>query len=86
MVLHSLLPVVLVANFYSAQTGSAGNFYVNGILTASGIADTGSLSTGTLAVSGATTLGGALTSTARAALTSPIPSSKADSNFCTCFK
>jgi hypothetical protein len=38
-------------NFYSAQTGSAGNFYVNGTLTASGIADTGALSTGTLAVS-----------------------------------
>lgn len=39
-------------NFYSAQTGSAGNFYVNGTLTASGIADTGSLSTSTLSVSG----------------------------------
>lgn len=31
-------------NFYSAQTGSAGNFNVNGTLTASGIADVGDLS------------------------------------------
>ena len=45
-------------NFYSAQTGSAGNFYVNGTLTAAGIADTGSLSTATLAVSGTSTFSG----------------------------
>jgi hypothetical protein len=38
------------SNFFSAQTGSAGNFYVNGTLTASGIADTGAMSTGTLSV------------------------------------
>jgi len=44
--------------FYSAQTGSAGNFVVNGTLTATGIADTGSLSAGSLAVSGTTTLSG----------------------------
>ena len=49
-------------NFYSAQTGSAGNFNVNGTLTASGITDTGALSaasltvSGTLGVTGATTL------------------------------
>ena len=30
-------------NFYSAQTGSAGNFTVNGSLTATGISDTGTL-------------------------------------------
>lgn len=39
-------------NFFSAQTGSAGNFYVNGTLTAGAITDTGALSTATLAVSG----------------------------------
>ena len=38
------------ANFYSAQTGSAGNFTVNGTLTATGVTDTGALS--------ATTIGG----------------------------
>jgi len=43
-------------NFYSAQTGSAGNFNVNGTLTASGIADTGALSAASLSVSGATSL------------------------------
>jgi hypothetical protein len=50
-------------NFYSAQTGSAGNFYVNGTLTAGGIADTGSLSTATLAVSGNSTFTGTTTHT-----------------------
>ena len=40
-------------NTYSAQTGSAGNFNVNGTLTASGIADTGALSAASLSVSGA---------------------------------
>jgi len=43
-------------NTYSAQTGSAGNFTVNGTLTASGIADTGALSAASLSVSGATSL------------------------------
>jgi hypothetical protein len=38
------------ANFYSAQTGSAGNFTVNGTLTATGVTDTGALT--------ATTIGG----------------------------
>jgi microcystin-dependent protein len=42
-------------NFYSAQTGSAGNFTVNGTLTASGVTDTGSLSAASLSVSGAAT-------------------------------
>jgi hypothetical protein len=45
-------------NFYSAQTGSAGNFYVNGTLTAGGIADTGALTTGTLTVSGTSSFTG----------------------------
>jgi len=50
------------SNFYSAQTGSAGNFTVNGNLTASGVTDTGALSaasvtvSGTLGVTGATSL------------------------------
>jgi hypothetical protein len=44
-------------NFYSAQTGSAGNFNVNGTLTAAGEVDTGNMTIGgTLAVTGATTL------------------------------
>ena len=42
-------------NFYSAQTGSAGNFTINGTLTASGVTDTGSLSAASLSVSGAAT-------------------------------
>ena len=47
------------ANFYSAQTGSAGNFTVNGTLTATGLTDTGNMSiSGTLAVTGATTFTG----------------------------
>ena len=46
-------------NFYSAQTGSAGNFTVNGTLTASGVTDTGSLSAASLSVSGASTFTGA---------------------------
>lgn len=45
-------------NFYSAQTGSAGNFYVNGTLTAGGIADTGALSTATFTASGLCTFNG----------------------------
>jgi len=44
-------------NFYSAQTGSAGNFTVNGTLTATGLTDTGNMSVGgTLGVTGATSL------------------------------
>ena len=43
-------------NCYSAQTGSAGSFLVNGTLTASGVADVGNLS-----VSGTTTLTGTAT-------------------------
>ena len=43
-------------NTYSAQTGSAGNFNVNGTLTASGITDTGALSASSLTVSGAASL------------------------------
>jgi microcystin-dependent protein len=44
-------------NTYSSQTGSAGNFTVNGTLTASGLTDTGNMSVGgTLGVTGATTL------------------------------
>ena len=43
-------------NFYSAQTGSAGNFNVNGNLTAAGVTDTGALSAASLTVSGAASL------------------------------
>jgi microcystin-dependent protein len=44
-------------NFYSSQTGSAGNFTVNGTLVATGLTDTGNMSVGgTLGVTGATTL------------------------------
>jgi hypothetical protein len=47
-------------NTYSAQTGSAGNFTVNGTLTSTGLTDTGNMSVGgTLGVTGATTLAGA---------------------------
>jgi hypothetical protein len=46
-------------NFYSAQTGSAGNFTVNGTLTATGLTDTGNMSVGgNLAVTGTTTFTG----------------------------
>ena len=45
-------------NFYSAQTGSAGSFNVNGTLTASGITDVG-----TLSVSGAASFSGAIAGT-----------------------
>jgi hypothetical protein len=48
-------------NFYSAQTGSAGDFNVNGTLTASGIADVGNLTvSGTMGVTGNATVGGTL--------------------------
>lgn len=50
-------------NTYSAQTGSAGNFNVNGTLTASGVTDTGNLTVGnTLTVTGASSLNGGGTS------------------------
>jgi microcystin-dependent protein len=46
-------------NFYSSQTGSAGNFTVNGTLTATGLTDTGNMSVGgTLAVTGTSTFTG----------------------------
>ena len=54
------------SNFYSAQTGSAGDFTVNGTLTATGITDTGNLSVGGsfTATSGTVTIGsGAITGT-----------------------
>ena len=47
------------SNFYSAQTGSSGNFTVNGTLTSSGVVNTGSFSTTSLAVSGTSTFTGA---------------------------
>jgi hypothetical protein len=47
-------------NTYSAQTGSAGNFTVNGTLTSTGLTDTGNMTVGgTLGVTGTTTLAGA---------------------------
>jgi len=46
-------------NFYSSQTGSAGNFTVNGTLTATGLTDTGNMSVGgNLSVTGTTTFTG----------------------------
>ena len=50
------------SNFYSAQTGSAGNFTINGTLTATGVTDTGALT--------ATTIGGT-TITASTQFTGP---------------
>ena len=51
-------------NTYSAQTGSAGNFTVNGSLTSTGLTDTGNMTVGgTLGVTGATSLNGGGTST-----------------------
>ena len=50
------------SDFYSAQTGSAGNFTVNGTLTATGVTDTGALT--------ATTIGGT-TITASTQFTGP---------------
>ena len=52
------------SDFYSAQTGSAGNFTVNGTLTATGLTDTGNMSVGGTftATSGTVTIGsGAIT-------------------------
>ena len=52
------------ANFYSSQTGSAGNFTVNGTLTATGFTDTGDMSVGgNLTVTGTTALSGTATAT-----------------------
>lgn len=48
-------------NFFSAQTGSAGNFFVNGTLTAGSIVDSGSLSAATSTISGLATFNGAET-------------------------
>ena len=50
------------SDFYSAQTGSAGNFTINGTLTATGVTDTGALT--------ATTIGGT-TITASTQFTGP---------------
>jgi len=48
--------------FFSAQTGSAGNFNVNGTLTASGLTDAGNMSIGgTLGVTGAATFNSSAT-------------------------
>ena len=50
--------------FFSAQTGSAGNFVVNGTLTASGLTDAGNMSVGgTLSVTGAQTNSSSLQAT-----------------------
>ena len=50
--------------FYSGTTGSAGNFKVNGSLSATGLTDTGSLSVGgNLSVTGTTALGVATATT-----------------------
>lgn len=52
----------LGAGFYSSQTGSAGNFVVNGTLSATGESDTGNLSVGgNLSVTGTTALTGTAT-------------------------
>jgi microcystin-dependent protein len=52
------------ANFYSSQTGSAGNFTVNGTLTATGFTDAGNMSVGgNLTVTGTTILSGTATAT-----------------------
>jgi microcystin-dependent protein len=46
-------------NFFSSQTGSAGNFTVNGTLSATGVTNTGNMVVGgTLGVTGATTFTG----------------------------
>jgi hypothetical protein len=48
-------------NFFSAQTGSAGNFFVNGTLTAGSIVDSGSFSAASSTISGLATFNGAET-------------------------
>ena len=51
-------------NFYSSQTGSAGNFSVNGTLTATGLTNTGNMGIGgNLTVTGTSTFTGASTLT-----------------------
>ena len=56
--------------FFSAQTGSAGNFTVNGNLTSTGLTDTGNMSVGgTLAVTGAQTNSSTLQATTITATT-----------------
>jgi hypothetical protein len=54
-------------NFFSAQTGSAGNFNINGTLTASGIADVG-----TMNVTGVATFASDSAFTSTGALTIPV--------------
>ena len=58
--------------FYSAQTGSAGNFTVNGTLTANGIADLGTLSATSGTFSGNLSASGALNSYTAASFTASI--------------
>jgi hypothetical protein len=53
-------------NTFSSQTGSAGNFVVNGTLSATGIADTGALTSATLSVSGLASFPGGVSSTSTA--------------------
>jgi hypothetical protein len=53
-------------NFFSAQTGSAGNFFVNGTLTAGSISNAGALTTATQTTSGLATFNGAETHNATA--------------------
>jgi hypothetical protein len=53
-------------NFYSALTGAAGNFNINGTLTAGGISDLGSLTAASLTVSGNSTFTGTTTHTGTA--------------------
>jgi hypothetical protein len=60
-------------NFYSAQTGSAGNFYVNGTLTAAGIADVGNINiSGNVSASGTLTVAGNGVFSGTGALTVPV--------------
>jgi hypothetical protein len=61
-------------NFYSAQTSSAGNFLVNGTLTAAGETDTGNMTIGgTLGVTGASTFTGAAALNGGGTSTTPSP-------------
>lgn len=53
-------------NFFSAQTGSAGNFNVNGTLTSASINNTGAITTATQTTSGLATFNGAETHNATA--------------------
>jgi len=56
-------------NFYSAQTGSAGNFNVNGTLTAAGVTVTGALSAASLSAASLSVSGAAAFSTSPTAPT-----------------